>query len=194
VQINDPAVAAEVEAASDAYERALIDNDVDALTGFFWDSPYALRFGVTEELYGAQAIGEFRKNRKAMFLDRKTVRREVVTLGDDLAMVTIEFEIVVFGNPRHGRQSQVWARFPESGWRVVSAHVSHRVTPQTAAAFNTDDAGPYAAAAAAMLDVPIDSAHRQGVAFNLGIMARIAGPLMAIDLPESVEPAPRFIP
>ena len=194
MQINDPAVVAEVEAVSDAYERALIDNDVDALTDFFWDSPHALRFGVTEELYGAQAIGEFRKNRKALFLDRKTVRREVVTLGADLAMVTIEFEIVVFGNPRHGRQSQVWARMPQIGWRVVSAHVSHRVTPQTAAAFNTDDAGPYAAAAAALLDVPIDPAHRQGVAFNLGIMARIAGPLMAIDLPESVEPAPRFIP
>ncbi len=185
---------AEVEAVSDAYERALVDNDVEALTGFFWDSPHALRFGVTEELYGAEAIGEFRKARKAMFLDRKTLRREVVALGADLAMVTIEFEIVVFGNPRHGRQSQVWAQLPGVGWRVISAHVSHRVTPQTATAFNTDDPGPYAAAAAALLNAPIDPAHRQGVTANLGIMARIAGPLMAIELPESVEPAPRFIP
>ncbi len=185
---------ADVEAASDAYERALVDNDVEALTGFFWDSPHALRFGVTEELYGAEAITEFRQTRKALFTDRKTVRREVVTLGADLAMVTIEFEIVVFGNPRHGRQSQVWVRIPGAGWRVVSAHVSHRVTPQNAGAFNDDASAPYAAAAAALLDVPIDPAHRQGVAFNLGIMARIAGPLMAIELPESVEPAPRFVP
>jgi hypothetical protein len=194
VQINDPAVVAAVEAVSDAYERALLDNDVEALTGFFWDSPHALRFGVAEELYGVEAIAEFRKARKAAFLDRKTLRRDVVTLGTDLAMVTIEFEIVAFGNPRHGRQSQVWVQLPGDGWRVVSAHVSHRVTPQNAAAFNADDAGPFAAAAAALLDVPIEPAHRQGVAFNLGVMARIAGPLMAIDLPDSAEPAPRFIP
>ena len=68
------------------------------------------------------------------------------------------------------------------------------MTPQNAAAFNADDAGPYAAAAAALLEAPIDPAHRQGVALNLGIMARIAGPLMAIELPESVELAPRFTP
>src|SRR4029077_21219846 len=65
-QLNDPAVVAEVAALHEAYEEALIGNDVEKLTGFFWDSPDALRFGVAESLYGAEKILAFRKARPAV--------------------------------------------------------------------------------------------------------------------------------
>lgn len=196
MQINDTAVVAEVTAVSDDYERALIDNDVESLMKFFWDSEQALRIGVAEELYGSDAINDFRRKRTVSFADRKSLRRHVVTLGADTAIVTIEFSVVAFGNPRHGRQSQVWIRFGDAGWRVVSAHVSHRVTPQNSAAFNADAnvGAVYAAAASALLKAPIDPAHAGGVAFNVGLMSNIAAPLMEIELPDTVEPAPRFIP
>jgi hypothetical protein len=196
VQINDPAVVAEVTLASDVYERALIDNDVEALMGFFWDSAQALRIGVAEELYGSEPINEFRRKRTVSFTDRKTLGRHVVAFGADMAIVTIEFSVVAFGNPRHGRQSQVWVKLGDAGWRVVSAHVSHRVTPQNSAAFSTNanDGAAFAAAASAILRAPIDPAHLGGVAFNVGLMSNIAAPLMEIELPETVEPAARFIP
>jgi hypothetical protein len=37
--VNDPEVLAEVTAAVDAYETALMTNDVEALDGFFRDAP-----------------------------------------------------------------------------------------------------------------------------------------------------------
>jgi hypothetical protein len=45
-----------------------------------------------------------------------------LTLGRDLATINLEFK--VRGQNRIGRQSQTWVRFPDLGWKVVSAHVS----------------------------------------------------------------------
>jgi ketosteroid isomerase-like protein len=187
LEINRPEVVAEVAALCADYDRALRENDVAALQDFFWDSPHALRFGVTEELYGADEISAFRKARVVNFSDRRTLRETVVTLGGDLAVATVEFSVSVAGSPRHGRQSQVWARLPELGWRILSAHVSHKVTSASQGAF----APSYAAAASALLDLPIDPAFRAGVAANLDVMAQIAAPLMALDLSDT-EPAPVF--
>ena len=61
MQINDPAVIAELTSCHEIYERALIDNDAEALDGLFWNSPHALRFGVTENLHGAEEIRAFRR-------------------------------------------------------------------------------------------------------------------------------------
>ncbi len=58
--VNDPMIQAEVEAEFAAYERALVSNDVEALDNFFVDSEYAIRYGVTENLYGYDAIKAFR--------------------------------------------------------------------------------------------------------------------------------------
>ena len=49
-------------------------------------------------------------------------RLEILTLGRDLANVNLEFK--VRGHDLVGRQSQTWVRFPEHGWKVISAHVS----------------------------------------------------------------------
>jgi len=54
--VNDPDVLAEVTAAVDAYETALMANDVEALDGFLRHAPETVRYGVAENLYGYEAI------------------------------------------------------------------------------------------------------------------------------------------
>ena len=43
--INDPSVVREIEAEFAGYDRALGNNDVAALNGFFFDSPFTIRYG-----------------------------------------------------------------------------------------------------------------------------------------------------
>lgn len=176
--INDPAVVAEVTALHVAYETALVNNDVDALTEFFWDSPLALRFGVAESLYGAAEILAFRKARPAGNLDREVFNAKVVTIGDDCAMVTLEFLPKVPGIRRHGRQSQVWRKFPQ-GWKIVSAHVS--LVPE----FYMDQA-------AQQVDLRIPDSMRDAVRQNLERSKMIASGLLALPLDAAVESAQVF--
>lgn len=49
-------------------------NDAEVLTQMFWASPQAMRFGVTENLYGIDEIAAFRKGRSPVNLAR-TVQR-----------------------------------------------------------------------------------------------------------------------
>jgi hypothetical protein len=119
--INLPDVLAEVEAHFDAYEHALVHNDVAVLDRLFFDSPHTLRYGAGENLYGYAAIQAFRQGRPAANLAREVTARVVTTYGHDLAVANIEFRRE--GSARIGRQSQTWVRMPE-GWRVVAAHVS----------------------------------------------------------------------
>lgn len=191
IEVNRPDVLAELAAHAEAYGRALLANDVETLDGYFWSSEHALRFGVTEELYGAEEIAAFRKGRVVNFADRKTTRETLFTLGETLGVANQEFTLTIFGSLRHGRQSQVWVKFPGVGWRIVSAHVSHRVTPANGAAFGAAPA--YGPAASDFLNLPIDPEFRGGVVASLAVMAGIVGPLMALDLPEA-EPAPTFTP
>jgi hypothetical protein len=100
-----------------------VSNDVETLTRMFWASGYAMRFGVTENLYGMEEIEAFRKARPGVGLARRVTRLEVVTFGRDFGSVTLEFERETPGKLVRGRQSQVWVRFAE-GWRIVAAHVS----------------------------------------------------------------------
>jgi hypothetical protein len=123
MQINDPEIAAELQALYPEYEAALMANDADTLTQMFWASPHAMRFGVTENLYGIEEIDAFRKGRSPANLARTVRRLDIVTFGRDFGSITLEFERTVDGKIISGRQSQVWVRFPE-GWRIVSAHVS----------------------------------------------------------------------
>ena len=120
--VNDPEVLAEVTAAVDGYEAALMANDLSALDGFFWRSPLTVRFGVAETLHGFEAIAAFRVGRTGGSPKRTRLRTEIVTFGRDLAVANVEF---VRDGPegRQGRQSQTWIRTPD-GWRVCAAHVS----------------------------------------------------------------------
>ena len=49
-------------------------------------------------------------------------RLEILTLGETLATVNLEFK--VRDRNEVGRQSQTWVKFSDLGWMVVAAHVS----------------------------------------------------------------------
>jgi len=122
--INDPATVAELAALYPLYETALVTNDVPTLTAMFWASPYVMRFGVTENLYGIEELEAFRKSRPSVGLARTVKRLDIVTFGTDHGSITLEFERTApDGRLIRGRQSQVWVRM-EEGWRIVAAHVS----------------------------------------------------------------------
>jgi hypothetical protein len=70
MEINKPAIVAEVEAAFRRYEVALTSNDVSVLGELFWDAPQTIRYGIGENLYGADAIRAFRAARSPQGLMR----------------------------------------------------------------------------------------------------------------------------
>ncbi len=121
--INDPAVLAEVTASFEAYETALMANDIRALDWLFWASPNTVRYGVGENLYGEDEIMAFRKTRLGGSPQRVLTRVAITTFGRDFATANAEFERP--GDGRAGRQSHAWARLAE-GWRIVAAHVSFK--------------------------------------------------------------------
>jgi Protein of unknown function (DUF3225) len=119
--VNDPLVVAEVTAAFERYEAALLDNDIETLDGLFWNSPLTLRYGVGERLYGYEAIAAFRVARTGGSPRRTLANTIITSFGHDFATVNTEFHRV--GDTRVGRQSQTWVR-TLNGWRIVGAHVS----------------------------------------------------------------------
>ena len=181
-RVNEPAVIAGLTAAHDEYEAALMANDIDALDRLFWDSPETLRFGATEASYGAEAIAAFRRARSAAGLARTVFNFTAVTFGDDTGITTVEFTREVSGVARHGRQTQIWRRFGESGWKIVSAHVS------------LVDEGVYLDQAARMIELDIPARHRAGVQSQLTRAAAFAQLLTDFSLTDDVEVAPVFRP
>lgn len=119
-EINIPEVHAEVTAAFDRYERALVTNDVAVLDELFWKSGHTIRFGATENLFSYDEIAAFRSARAAPG-GRKLLRTVITTYGRDFGTANTTF--LREGSDRIGRQSHTWLRLPE-GWRIVAAHVS----------------------------------------------------------------------
>ena len=126
MDLNLPEVVAEVGAAFNRYEAALTTNDVPALDSFFWNDPRVIRFSLSDNGYGFEAIMKARRARNNVGLRRRLMRTVVTTFGRDFATVNTEFKREDSG--REGRQSQTWVRTPE-GWKVVSAHVSWLTPP-----------------------------------------------------------------
>jgi hypothetical protein len=123
MEANKPEVVAEVRELFERYEQALIDKDVDVLDATFWNSPYMIRLSFDEHGYGFDEIHAHRVRRPpGPGTKEKRRRLEILTLGNDMATVNLEFKMR--GQDKIGRQSQTWARFPDVGWKVVSAHVS----------------------------------------------------------------------
>ena len=121
MQIDKPDIHAEVRAVFDRYEAAIANNDTAVLDATFWADPRTVRFGVTEILYGHDAIRAFRAA-VARYAKRVQKRVHIVTFGDDFAATHLEYERVETG--LIGRETKIMARIPGQGWRVVSAHVS----------------------------------------------------------------------
>ena len=116
-----PEVIAQVRAAFDRYEQALVDGDVAGLTELFWADERCVRFGVTDRQQGAAVIAAWRGAHPSVPAGRQLRDTRVIAIDDCAAVVT-----TLFGYPDgavEGRQSQTWFRFPQ-GWRIVAAHVS----------------------------------------------------------------------
>lgn len=122
MEIDLPEVVAEVRAAFDRYERALVCNDVATLDELFHDDARTIRYGAGENLYGYAEVTAFRSARSAAGLMRTLSRTAIATYGRDFAVASTLFHRESAPG-KVGRQMQTWVRFPE-GWRVVAAHVS----------------------------------------------------------------------
>lgn len=118
--IDDPQLLEEVTQAFQAYERALMADDVAAMDALFHDAPTTNRYGVGEVLYGIEQIREFRKGRGGS-PQRKLGTIAITVYGD--AFATADAEFFREKSDRRGRQTQSWVKFAD-GWKVVSAHVS----------------------------------------------------------------------
>jgi 1-carboxybiuret hydrolase subunit AtzH-like protein len=121
VDVNRPDVVAEVAKAFAEYEDALVANDVERLSGFFWDTEQVVRFGIDDHQTGATELRRWRNSQPSLPPGRTLTDTMINTFDTDVAVVTTRFSYP--GTTTVGRQSQTWVRLPE-GWRVVSAHVS----------------------------------------------------------------------
>jgi hypothetical protein len=122
MELDLPEVVAEVTAAFERYEQALVTNDVATLGALFRNDPRTIRYGGAENLYGFAEIEAFRAARSPAGLARTLSKTVVSTYGRDHAVAsTLYYRPTMPG--KVGRQMQTWVRFAE-GWRVVAAHVS----------------------------------------------------------------------
>ncbi len=122
MEIDRPEVVAEVTAAFERYEKALVSNDVATLDTVLHDDPRTIRYGSTENLYGYAEIKAFRAARSPAGLMRTLSKTVISTYGRDCAVTSTLFHRATMPG-KVGRQMQTWVRFPE-GWRVVAAHIS----------------------------------------------------------------------
>lgn len=121
MEINNPAVVAEVTAVFHAYEAALLANDNATLLSMFLDRPETVRYGVANDVqHGFAEIAAFRAV-QAPFT-RRLERLTITTYGDTFATAS-----TLFIRPdlpgQVGRQMQTWVKMPD-GWKVAAAHVS----------------------------------------------------------------------
>jgi len=123
LQANKQEVVDEIRALFEAYETALINKDIEILDKTFWNSEHTIRYAMHENGYGFNEIHQHRVSRKkGPGIKEERRRLEILTLGDSFATVNLEFKIR--GTEDIGRQSQTWVKFPNTGWKVVAAHVS----------------------------------------------------------------------
>ncbi|GAB1646490.1 AtzH-like domain-containing protein [Krasilnikovia sp. MM14-A1259] len=120
MQVNQPAIVAEVGAIFEAYEQALVAGEADRIVGFF--APDAVRFGIADRQIGLAEQAAWRRAQPPLPPGRRLKDTIITTYGADIAVVT-----TLFGYPDTdilGRQSQTWVRLPH-GWRIITAHVSN---------------------------------------------------------------------
>jgi len=122
--------------ALDAYEAALLANDLDALDAAFVDSPGTMRGDDRGLLVGHDAISAFRGARGGV-ATRSLTHVEVRPLTEDRALVV---SVSRFAAGGQGLQTQLWRRDGGAGeretndgdtgagprWRIEAAHVTGR--------------------------------------------------------------------
>lgn len=121
MEINLPDVVAEVRAVFERYEAALQGNDIPVMEEIFWNNPATTRYGVGENLYGWEAISQFRRSGKLGKFRRRLINTVITTYGRDFATANTEYQRE--GEDKPGRETKTLMRTPQ-GWRIVSAHAS----------------------------------------------------------------------
>src|SRR3984885_6485630 len=114
MEIDLPEVVAEVTAAFERYEKALVANDVAALDALFHDDPRTIRYGGAEILYGFAEIKAFRAARSPAGLARTLSKTVISAYGRNHAVASTLFHRAAAPG-KVGRQMQTWVRFPD-GW------------------------------------------------------------------------------
>ncbi len=114
-------VPAELLAAFERYEAAIVANDLDVLDDAFATGPDTMRGDGAGLLVGHEAISAFRGVRAAVPA-RRIERIEYRELGDDAALLVSVSRYVGGGM---GLQTQVWQR-ADGAWRITAAHVTPR--------------------------------------------------------------------
>ena len=101
MDIDLPEVVAEVRAAFERYEQALVSNDVATLDTLFRQDSRTIRYGIAENLYGHEEVAAFRAGRSPVNLMRTRSRTVISTYGRDFAVASTLFHREVC--PRQGR-------------------------------------------------------------------------------------------
>ncbi|MET0673528.1 MAG: AtzH-like domain-containing protein [Microbacterium pygmaeum] len=111
----------DLRAAFDAYERAIMANDLDALDAFFVRSDETMRGDGAGLLVGHDAISAFRGLRGGV--PPRTIERvEYRPLADDVALLV---SVSRFAGGGTGLQTQIW-RLVDGDWLITAAHVTPR--------------------------------------------------------------------
>ena len=118
--VNLPEVLSDLRGCFDAYETALLENDLAALAAMFMDGEETIRYGVADHQYCSKALAEFRAT-QAPF-SRNLIETRITTYGRDFGIASTLFRRD--DSPDQlGRQMQTWLRTAD-GWRIVAALVS----------------------------------------------------------------------
>ena len=122
MEIDLPEVVAEVTAAFDRYEKALVSNDVATLDALFHDDPRTIRYGGSKISMAIEEIMAFRAARPRSGLARTLSKTVITTYGRDFAVASTLFDRVSCAG-KIGRQMQTWVAFPKAGawWPRMSA-------------------------------------------------------------------------
>lgn len=107
--------------AFEAYERAILANDLVSLEKAFAPGPETLRGDPAGLLVGHDAISEFRSLRGGV-APRTITRVEYRELGEDAALVV---SVSAYRDGGTGLQTQLWQRLGGS-WLITAAHVTPR--------------------------------------------------------------------
>ncbi|HWI30937.1 MAG TPA: AtzH-like domain-containing protein [Microbacterium sp.] len=110
-----------LRAAFDAYERAILANDLDVLDASFAPGPGTMRGDTAGLLVGHDAIHAFRGLRGGVPA-RVIERIEYQRLGADAALLV---SVSRFAGGGTGLQTQVWQRI-DGRWLITAAHVTPR--------------------------------------------------------------------
>lgn len=122
MEIDLPEAVAELQAAFDRYETALVSNDVATLDALFLQDPRTIRYGGGENLYGFAEIAAFRAARSPHGLARELSRTQITTYGREFGVASTLFRRA--SSPgKVGRQMQSWVKTGGT-WLIAAAHVS----------------------------------------------------------------------